>query len=193
MSRNVCIVQGKTLKQAKYHLKTKLGVSKGFIQHSKAHPIYDTDQGSGNSSVYWVFISSTLFDCNASKAHGARFSTPDGSLQVTLHMAGFVDDSSGRTNCFEKAQQPTSPEILRPMTLDDQLWHNLLWASGEELELSKCSFHHIRFQFNYNGRPSMIKGKFSPDLFGIKLDGTEIQLKQLSVDESHKNLGCFKI
>ena len=61
-TNRICIVQGHTLKEAKYYLRTKLGVSEGFISHSEVYPIYGTGQGSGNSPVYWLFISSTLFD-----------------------------------------------------------------------------------------------------------------------------------
>ena len=32
-SRKVCIVEGQTLTEARYHLKTKLGVSDEFVQH----------------------------------------------------------------------------------------------------------------------------------------------------------------
>jgi hypothetical protein len=88
------------LAEAKYYLRTKLGVSEGFISHSQAHPIYGTGQGSGTSPVYWLFISSTLFDCHALKAHGARFCSPDKSLSVDLYMMGFVDNTSSRTNFF---------------------------------------------------------------------------------------------
>jgi hypothetical protein len=37
------------------------------------------------------------------------------------------------------------------MQLDPQLWNNLLWLSGGMLELSKCSLHHIHFDFLPDG------------------------------------------
>jgi len=191
-SRQVCIVQGTTLTAAKYHLRTQMGVSKGFIQHSKPFPIYGTGQGSGNSPVYWVFIPSTLFDCHALKAHGALFSTPDGALSVNLYMLGFVDDTSNQTNHFESATPPSMEELIRLMQHDAQIWSDLLWASGGELELSKCTFHHIRFQFDLKGRPTMVQGKFSPHLHVRNNRGVEININQLANDECHKLLGCYK-
>ena len=62
MHRKKCVVQWKMLEEARYYLKTKYGISKEYIQHSKAHPIFDSGQGSGNSPTYWLFISSMLFD-----------------------------------------------------------------------------------------------------------------------------------
>jgi len=191
-SRHVCIVQGATLVAAKCHLHTQMGLSKGFIQHSQAFPIYGTGQGSGNSPVYWVFISSALFDCHALKAQGALFSTPDGALSVNLCMLGFVDDTSNRTNHFESAAPPSMDALICLMQHDAQIWSDLLWASGGELELSKCTFHHVRFKFDFKGRFTMVPGKFSPHLHVRNNQGEEITINQLANDECHKLLGCYK-
>jgi hypothetical protein len=59
--RDVCFVHVATLQEAKFRLKTDMGVTEIFYQHCKAYPIYGTGQGSGNSPVIWVFISSVLF------------------------------------------------------------------------------------------------------------------------------------
>jgi hypothetical protein len=192
IDRKICIVQGKTLAQAKYYLRTQLGVSEGWIQHSQAYPIYGTGQGSGNSSVYWLFVSSTLFDCHELKAHGAVFSTPDRQTTIKLCMMGFVDDTSNRTNHFELNNQPTMEELIMLMQHDAQIWNDILRSSGGELELSKCTFHHIRFTFDYKGRPSLIPGKFSPNLRLRNTQGEHIQIQQLANTDSHKLLGCHK-
>ena len=178
---------GRTLHEAKYHLRTKLGISEGFISHCTAHPIYGTGQGSGNSPV-----SSTLFDCHVLKAHGALFTSPDQSLSVTLYMMGFVDATSNRTNFFQAKVQPTMEELLRMMQHDAQLWNDLLWASGGALELPKCSYHHIRFDFDTVGRPHMKEGQFGPNLVIRDAASNEVVIQQLSASQSHKNLGCHK-
>jgi hypothetical protein len=59
--KNVCLVHARTLQEARYLLKTKLGVSNEFYSHCRAFPIYGTGQGSGNSPMIWCFISSMLF------------------------------------------------------------------------------------------------------------------------------------
>ena len=105
---------------------------------------------------------------------------------------GFVDDTSNRTNFFEREVQPTMEEILRLMHHDAQLWNDLLWASGGLLELPKCSYHHIHFQFISQGKPSMIKGRFGPNFVMRDANQEEVRIKQLSVNKSHKTLGCHK-
>ena len=50
------------------------------------------------------------------------------------------------------------------MQLDAQLWNDLLWLSGGLLELSKCSFHHIHFDFAPDGTPMMRSGTFGAPL-----------------------------
>jgi hypothetical protein len=38
---------------------------------------------------------------------------------------------------------------------DAQLWHDLLWCSGGKLELSKCGYHVIYYDFDDSDIPQM--------------------------------------
>ena len=78
MHKKVCILQGRTLAEARYHLKTQLGITDEYVQHSVLLPWFGTGQGSGNSPMYWLFICSTLFDMQEAVAHGATYESPDG-------------------------------------------------------------------------------------------------------------------
>ena len=106
----LCFIHATFLQQAKYVLKTKLGLSDEGFSHCQLHPIYGTGQGSANSPVIWVLISSRLFDAHAARAYGATFFSPDRSLQLQIFMIGFVDDSNACVNDFVNSNQ--SPEIL---------------------------------------------------------------------------------
>jgi hypothetical protein len=77
--RQVVLVNASTLKQAKYKLKTALGVTEASYLHCTAFPLHGTGQGSGNSPMIWCFISSTLFGCHQERAYtyGAIFESPD--------------------------------------------------------------------------------------------------------------------
>jgi hypothetical protein len=121
--------------KAKYRLKTELGVSNEFYQHTVEHPIYGTGQGSGNSPMIWCFLSSVLFDCYETTANGASYELPDRSGRTNIYMVGYVDDSNGQTNSFTVDIQPDDSEILNKACQDAQTWHDVLGASGGALEL----------------------------------------------------------
>ena len=47
--RAIVFINGNTLQQAKYVLKTQLGVSENVYKHSELFPIHGSGQGAGNS------------------------------------------------------------------------------------------------------------------------------------------------
>jgi hypothetical protein len=67
-SAKMCALQGDTIKHAKYFLKHKHGVSETYVTHTRSDPWFGTGQGSGNSPMYWLLISSTMYDVYAKKA-----------------------------------------------------------------------------------------------------------------------------
>ena len=193
MHRKVCVVQGKTLAEARYHLKTQLGVSDEFVQHSRAFPWFGTGQGSGNSPCYWLFICSTLFDIYESKAKGATYESPDKLLTTTIKIVGFVDDTRNSTNTFGQSPQPSMESLVAQAQQDSQLWNNLLLTCNQQLELPKCGFHPMTTTFDENGAPIMEEDPNISDLVlhregepqdnGIKID-------QWKTTEATKYLGC---
>ena len=194
MNKTICIVAGTTLAEAKYHLKTQMGMSDECYKHCKFHPIYGTGQGSGNSPVLWLVVSSVLFDIHKQKANGAIFETMDGLESIILYMIGFVDDSNGQTNFFCAQEPPSDEEMIEAMRHDAQTWNDLLWCSGGELELSKSSYHLISFQFTAAGKPVMKAGQVGPDLMlQSREEGKPpVKIQHRSNFEAHKTLGTHK-
>jgi hypothetical protein len=191
--RRVIVVNAKTLKEARFHLKTALGISEEFYSHCDAYPIYGTGQGSGNSPVIWCFVSSTLFDCHQDQAHGAIFESPDRSESLRITMVGFVDDSTGQVNDFLQDQQPDPKILLERMTHDAQLWSDLLWLSGGLLELSKCSYHFLYFDFQPDGTAVPRAGQVGPALtVQDSQSQTPVSIPSKSVYCAHKTLGHYK-
>ena len=190
MHKNVLQVNTSMLEQAKYHLKTNLGISKGYYSHSAAHPIHGTGQGSGNSPSIWCFVCSSLFDAFATAAHGAKFTTYDGTMTTPIYMIGFVDDCTQRVNDFNNARQPDQDELITTMTTDAQLWNDLLWASGGALEQSKCSFHLIQSDWNNDGHPFLTGGTNGKPIY-LTHQGLRTSIYQKSNYTAHKTLGCY--
>ena len=79
------------------------------------------------------------------------------------------------------------------MQLDAQLWSDLLWLSGGLLELSKCSFHHLHFDFAPDGTALPRGGTFGDPLRVLdKLSDQPVTIPAKSVYTAHKTLGHYK-
>ena len=142
--------------------------------------------------MIWCFISSTLFDCHQSKAYGAIFQSPDRTVTVSFSMVGFVDDSTGTVNSFNVTTQPSPEELLNKMKHDAQLWHDLLWCSGGMLELPKCSYHFLYFDYKPDGTPLPRGGQVSPSLSIKSPTDDVVDIPAKSVFDTHKTLGHYK-
>ena len=66
-----------------------------------------------------------------------------------------------------------------------------MWASGGKLELQKCGFHLIFYDFDQHGVPSM--RKISDLVITLENEkGEDIEIRTKKIDEARKNLGHWK-
>jgi len=81
LNKKVCIVHGRTLKEAKCHVQTKMGISKQHIQHGRFYPLLGTGQCSTTSPPMWWFTCSALFAtaCVINKAQDVK-----GALHISV-------------------------------------------------------------------------------------------------------------
>ena len=191
MNASVVLVNCQTLEQARFRIKTTMGVSKNWYTHSDAFPIHGTGQGSGNSPTIWCFVCSALFDALESTATGAQFTSPNRKYSIRLHMIGFVDDCSQRVNRFNDHPQPSNEKLVQIMQQEAQLWNDLLWTSGGALEQTKCSYHLIHTEWNAKGLPYLSATTTAPPLILKKPNGQETKVTQLSNYQAHRTLGCY--
>ena len=193
LNQRIVALHANTLQQAKFHLRTINGISEQSYSHSLQFPIYGSGQGSGNSPAIWLFISSTLCDVHHQVSHGASFTTPHGAETVKLSMVAFVDDSTGTYNEFQPQSEPDITTMLPHAQHDCQTWNDLLWCSGGKLELTKCSYHVLRFEFLPNGVPKPVRDCTDLHLNVIDAEtGEAIQIPSKQPDEPHKTLGHWK-
>ena len=82
-------------------------------------------------------------------------------MHITL--VGFVDDVTGQTNNFYN-ENVTPARLIHLMQEDAQVWSDLLWLTGGLLELDKCSYHFIWYQFLQDGTPVMQSTRPGPPL-----------------------------
>ena len=191
--RSIVFINASTLEQAKYYLKTQLGISERSYKHCKIFPIYGSGQGAGNSPAIWCVISCVLFDAYEERAHGATFKSPDGTVQARVFMIGFVDDTSGSTNDFDLPQSADPTHYIQLATHDAQRWNDVLSVSGGALQTTKCSYHFVFYTFTVDGVPMMQHGEFGPRIqIQFTRDTDPKDLKQISAYASHKTLGVHK-
>ena len=108
-------------------------------------------------------------------------------------MVGFVDDSTGSLNDFQTHSEAPFPELLRRMQYDAQLWNNLLYSTGGKLELPKCSFHVLRFDFRPNGTPVPEIASHDDKIHITDLESNRlIPIPSKRAFEPHKTLGHYK-
>ena len=154
MAPSVTLANARTLENAQYRIRTDLGLAPTGYTHSPEHPIFGTGQGSANSPMLWLFISSVLYDCYDTQAHAATYCSPDRQQPTSFGMVGFVDDNTNQANKFgEDELEYTYKEVMAHAMDNAQLWTNLLSSSGGALELPKCSFHLSHWSFTASGAP----------------------------------------
>ena len=108
-------------------------------------------------------------------------------------MIGFVDNSTAQVNLFDEDEAPNPAKLIELMQQDAQLWNDLLWASGGNLELPKCSYHYLQWQFTANGTPILAGNRVGPDL--VILSGNRHKSQTItykSAHTAHKTLGYHK-
>ena len=154
MSQDVTFVHANMLEEAKYRLKTALGVSDSYYTHCELFPVYRSGQGATTLLHIWLAISSTICDIYDEHAKGAEFVSPDQAIWVLLAILGFVDNVTNQINMFQD-NNITVNDLLQDMKHDSQLWALLVWLTGGLLELQKCSYHVIHFNFKPDDTPQL--------------------------------------
>ena len=77
MASTVCVVQGRTLHEMQFNLKTGLEISEDSYKHSIVYPIFGTGQGSSASPTVWIVILNLLINIHDQFGHGATYFSPD--------------------------------------------------------------------------------------------------------------------
>ena len=75
--------------------------------------------------------------------------------QVNVKAVGFVDDAQTSVITFGN-NQLTLEQLVALACCDSQLWHDILATSNQALELPKCRYHAIIFEFEPTGTPMMV-------------------------------------
>ena len=106
-------------------------------------------------------------------------------------MAGFVNDTKGQVGDMLSNDPVPLDTLVAQMQRDAQLWGDLLHVSGGALEIPKCNYYVMQWQFPPDGIPVLNKTVTSQ----LQLEsgsGTTVTLTNDQIDEAHKTLGTWK-
>ena len=112
-------------------------------------------------------------------------------------MEGFVDDTTGWTNTFLESLQHGSlvEKITGQLQVLAQWWEELLTTTGGKLELPKCFYYIVHFDFSSDGLPTL--RTFSEDDDATKLTvrdsvtGEIVSVQHYSTKKAHRTLGVM--
>jgi hypothetical protein len=181
------------MEEAQYHVKTKLGISDEYTSHSVEHPFY----GPGQGATYGPGMAILLIGTGAKQfnhfAHGATYESPDRQAKLTVYVLTFIDDSNTRYNDFGTDPPPPIEDLLQAASQDAQLWHDIIVAINQELELSKCSYHAIYYDFEPSGKPKLVCNDAPPgDLRITDVNGNQVSINHVSSARPIKYLGLLQ-
>lgn len=112
---------------------------------------------------------------------------------MTIKIIGFVDDTTSRTNRFTSDEQPAISELIAEASADGQLWHDILTVCNQKLQLSKCSFRPIHYNFKPSGEPVLANDTTAPAQLLINdEDGRPVKIPHKACDKAEQYLGCHK-
>ncbi len=192
LPEEICRLHGVTLEQMRYHISTAIGISEESYKHSNESPVYGTGQGSCASPSVWLQICYVLFDCHDQQSYGANYSSPDGTIKFKESMTGFVDDTKGQTNDQTSTAAMPLLQLIARMQEDAQLWGDLLHVSGGALEISKCNYYVMHWEFKPSGIPKLAKN-LNTTLRIENGDRTAtVTLTNDAITVAHKTLGTWK-
>jgi hypothetical protein len=151
------------LRFMKYTVKTVYGISEENYQGTPLEPLFGTGQGSGGSPAAWLTLIVLLLQAiDRLVPDRMTFVSPDGTLTSERLSDVYVDDANlGRTS-----ESETYAEQVAKLQLIVQTWERLLFYSGGALNLQKCFYYVMHWQWD--------RGK--PELYSPTADDPQLQL-----------------
>jgi hypothetical protein len=158
------------LQLMKYTVKTVHGISESNYHGTTFEPLYGTSQGSGASPSVWLtLVVVRMNTLDRLIPDRMSFQSPDTSQRHDRLIDAFVDDTSLG---FTDPGLITLETMIAKLNHIAQTWENILFYSGGALNLSKCSWFTMYWDWK-KGRPILrrIKGE-DPQPFTLVTQGS---------------------
>ena len=197
MTKQACKTFVRFLLGMRFYQRTEAGISEEFFETMK-DKLQGVGQGAKWSAIMWSQISPILMWLLKQKSGGLTFQDPLRRTTIRRSADGFVDDVTAWINCFEQISKDpqatnknTLQELVKKMEIAAQYWEELLNASGGKLELPKCFYYILHWNFDKEGEARLSSKEDIP--YKIKLTQSqsreECEIEQKDCNEAHKTLG----
>ena len=190
MPANAISLHANTLHHMQYRVKTAFGISQDYYTGTPTEPLFGTGQGSGASPAVWLSLVIVLMNTlDRLTRERTRFKSPDSPMHHTRLIDAFVDDTSLVFNDNYGRMAPD--EMIHKMANIAQNWERLLSYSGGALNLKKCSWSHIYWEWR-QGRPILrARTPGDPSIHVTNHDTPGASIRYTPPHESNRILGVY--
>jgi hypothetical protein len=180
-----------SLQLMKYTVKTVYGISEDSYQGTPFAPLFGTGQGSGASPAVWLTLVVLLLN-TLEKVVPERiwFRSHDGSLEHRRLVDAFVDDTALG---FTDDGSSSLPDLITALERAAQTWEQLLHFSGGALNLSKCSWYVLYWDWR-KGRPQLRPISSTDPNVQLRKGSSSntTNIRRQSVDSASRLLGVYQ-
>ncbi|KAI2501344.1 hypothetical protein MHU86_13142 [Fragilaria crotonensis] len=136
----------------RYTVKTVYGISEKSYGGTPVAPLFGTGQGSGASPAVWLTLVVLMLNTlDRVIPDRISFRSADGSIAHSRLVDAFVDDTAlGFTDDGSRSFE----ELVTTLEQIAQTWEKVLHFSGGALNLSKCSWYAMVWDWR-KGRPQL--------------------------------------
>jgi len=143
-------------------VKTAHGISETFYKAMKDLILFGMGQGSGPSPAVWLsLVVCLLAGLSAIALWSMTFADPWEDIFDERNVDSYVDDTAVGVNDAMDEDPSSIDDIVAALQDTSQKWERLLYSSGGALELQKCFWYLVYWEWE-DGRPHMIPSISSP-------------------------------
>jgi hypothetical protein len=181
-----------SLRFMEYTVKTVFGISEANYKVTIFEPLFGTGQRSGASPAVWLpLVVILMHTLDRVISERMQFSSPDSQIKHSRLIDAFVDDTSLG---FTDEGHLTFPTMFKQLTHLAQTWEKLIFYSGGSLNLSKCSWYIMYWDWN-KGRPQLRPAQLTDDQVTLTTQGkdneTPTSIKRTETNKANRILGVY--
>jgi hypothetical protein len=134
----------------------------------------------------WGYLSDKIITAYPKHCINNPLFTPISKIDITTTIRAFVNDS----NCVMFHKNNNKDEIVEILQINTQLWEELLHQIGGKLEIPKCKFCIITWDFDKHGTGKM-KLEIQQTTISINdsENQTQQQIQEIATNDPYKLLG----